>query len=353
MLISFDSRAFFLSKINKLKKELNIKNSISDFNFSFLGEGSGPQNFLSDLINAIEYNNLAKTTYNFLKSDLHLLNYGFYSPIWKKFNIKPKKNILLRLDGVVIDSDNINEKKIKYNFSKIVNKSEFIIYQSIFCKNCFENTYSDLPLGKVINNGAAELPIASQYTQKIIANINKFFKNKYFTVAGRFTNRKRIAEVICQFNENKLGNLVVLSNVPKKLQFNNERILYLGLLNKNTARHIIANSLALVHFDKYDWCPNLVISSIKDGTPVICSNFGGTPEVTKGNGMIIEEFPKDLPATIEGINIVKKAVFPTKMFKEHISLFKRKDFLNSPNSFYDINRSALEYIKVAKYLIRN
>ena len=72
MLISFDSRAYFLSKINKLKKEFQIKNRVTDFNFSFLGEGSGPQNFLSDLINVIEYKNLSRTTFNFLKSDLHL-----------------------------------------------------------------------------------------------------------------------------------------------------------------------------------------------------------------------------------------------------------------------------------------
>lgn len=351
MLISFDSRAYFLSKINKYKKEFHIKNRIYDFNFSFLGEGKGPQNFLSDLINSIEAYSLANTTFNFLKSDLHLLNYGFYSPIWREFNLKQKKNVLLRLDGIVIDSDFANTKKIKYNFSKLVNKSEFIIYQSNFCKNCFDNCFSSLPNGKVINNGAPELPFKSSYTSKTLKKINKLFKNNYFTVAGRFTNRKRISEVICEFNESEIGNLVVLSNVPLKLQFKNERILYLGIINKNTARHIIANSKALIHFDKYDWCPNLVIGAIKDGTPIICSNYGGTPEVTKNNGMIIEEFPRNLPQNIQGINFVKKSIFPSKLFKDHIISFKRKNFLNSETSFYDIKHSALEYIKVAKYLV--
>lgn len=351
MLISFDSRAYFLSKLIKFKKEFDIQSIIADYQFSILGEGSGPQNFLSELINSIEYNNLAKTTFNFLNSDLHLLNYGFYSPIWKEFNLKSKKNIMLRLDGMVIDSENINIKKKKYDFLKMVDKSAHLIYQSKFCKDCFINTYDSLPKGKVINNGASELPLITKFTNNNLKMINKIFKNNYFTVGGRFTNRKRIFEVICEFNENNIGNLVVLSNVPTKYQFKNERILYLGALNSFTARHIIANSSALIHFDKYDWCPNLVISAIKDGTPIICSNFGGTPEITRNNGIIIEEFPKDLPHNIEGINYAKKAIFPSKVFKDNISLFNKKRFLNNTSDIYNIRNSAIEYLKVAKYLV--
>ena len=149
MLISFDSRAYFLSKLIKLKQELDIRSIIADYQFSILGEGSGPQNFLSELINAIESNNLAKTTFNFLNSDLHLLNYGFYSPIWNKFNLKSKKNVMLRLDGMVIDSENINVNQKKYDFLKMVDKSDYIIYQSKFCQDCFINSFDSLPSGKV------------------------------------------------------------------------------------------------------------------------------------------------------------------------------------------------------------
>ncbi len=350
MIISFDSRAYLLSKINNLKRKVLIKNRIYDFKFSFLGEGSGPQNFISDLINAINENKLARTTFNFLISDCHLLNYGFFSQIWRKYDLKPKNKLLLRLDGIEIDSDNQNLEQKKYEFLNLANKTEVIIYQSNFSKCCFKSVYSTLPAGKVISNGASKLSLPSPYTNNILTDINKLFQTDYFTVAGRFTSRKRIAEVINEFNENEIGNLVVLSNVPNKFKFNNKRILYLGILNPNTARHIIANSLALIHFDKYDWCPNLVISAIKDGTPVICSNFGGTPEIAKNNGLIINEYPKDLPNNIEGINYVKKSNFPSKIFKDNINSFNRKDFSFAPDEYYDIKRAATEYIKVANYL---
>ena len=73
-----------------------------------------------------------------------------------------------------------------------------------------------------------------------------------------------------------MGNLVVLSDVPEKMKVKNKRITYLGMINPEIARFIISKSLALIHFDRYDWCPNIVIAALKDSVPVVCSNYGGT-----------------------------------------------------------------------------
>ena len=51
---------------------------------------------------------------------------------------------------------------------------------------------------------------------------------------------------------------------PDSLRFNNKRIIYLGIINPDIARNIISESLALIHFDKYDWCPNIVIGALFD-----------------------------------------------------------------------------------------
>ena len=41
-----------------------------------------------------------------LRSDIHLLNSGSYSKIWKYLKPKTKKRIILRLDGIGIDINN-------------------------------------------------------------------------------------------------------------------------------------------------------------------------------------------------------------------------------------------------------
>ena len=72
MLISFDSKAYLISRINRLKNKSLIFNNVGDSQLKLLGARSGPQSFVSDLINVIDENNYAKTTFNFLASDLEI-----------------------------------------------------------------------------------------------------------------------------------------------------------------------------------------------------------------------------------------------------------------------------------------
>ena len=124
MLISFDSKAYLISKINRLKNRSLIFNNFGNSQLKLLGSRSGPQNFVSDLINVIDQNNYAKTTFNFLSSDIHLLNSGSYSKIWKYLKPKTKKRIILRLDGIGIDINNQTKKNIvKQNISGLIKKN--------------------------------------------------------------------------------------------------------------------------------------------------------------------------------------------------------------------------------------
>ena len=63
----------------------------------------------------------------------------------------------------------------------------------------------------------------------ITQTIKKHFKDG-FSVSGRFA-WKRIYEITKEFDKYELGNLVVLSDVPDNLRFNNKRIIYLGMIN--------------------------------------------------------------------------------------------------------------------------
>tara|TARA_B100000242_G_scaffold286230_1_gene251570 strand:- start:247 stop:1302 length:1056 start_codon:yes stop_codon:yes gene_type:complete len=351
MIISFDSRSFLNARIRKIYKNKLSKSSLIN-KFTLLNKSSsGPKKFISDLILTIEEKDLCQTTFNFLKSDIHLLNAGFYSPIWENFQPKKKNRVIIRLDGVGLDSENIDFNKTKNRFHGLLHKGAYVIFQSEFSKNCFSNIYDSIPKGKVIYNGAMSCELLST-NNKFIKYIKKYFKDGFFTVSGRFCNRKRIYEITKEFDKYELGNLVVLSDVPDSMRFNNKRILYLGMVNPEIARSIISVSKALIHFDRYDWCPNVVIGALFDKVPVICSNYGGTPEIVGKNGLIIEEFPKDLPHDLEGINFAKKSSFPYELFRESIINSNLYSKINKDKSSYDIYKSALKYIKAAYDLIK-
>ncbi len=351
MLISFDARTYLHSKINKIYINRFSKiNLIRKVNF-FKKGSSGPKKAVSDMIIAIENNNLAKTTFDFLSSDIHILNAGFYSPLWSRFQPKQKDKVLIRLDGIGVDSDKINFNKINSKFINLINKGNSIVYQSNFSQNCFCNTFNSLPKGKVIYNGVKKL-INDRRSNELVRRIESKFKDGYYTVAGRFSNRKRIYEIINEFKKFDLGNLVVLSDVPENLKKRSKKIIYLGMINPEMARNIISNSIGLIHFDRYDWCPNIVIAAVNDGVPVICSNFGGTPEIVGENGLIIEEFPKSLPHSLEGINFAKKSPFPSKKFRDNISDINWKINFKRSKKFYDIDETAQKYVKLAHTLIQ-
>ena len=122
------------------------------------------------------------------------------------------------------------------------------------------------------------------------------------------------------------------------------------MIDPESARYIISNSIALIHFDKYDWCPNIVIGAIYDRTPVICSNFGGTPEITGKNGLIVNEFPENLPQNLEGIEYVNNTKFPKKLFKEIIYNINLNGIKINFDRIYDINDTAHNYVENAMNL---
>ena len=151
MLLSVDSRSYLLSK---LKRKYNYsKEDLSYLLIKFLGSGSGPQEFITNLINEISKSKGIKVSFNFLNSDVHLLNAGFHSPLWKHMNLKNPKRVIIRFDGVGIDNSEDTEGTRK-SINKFLEKGEMIIFQSEFCKSFFKNEFGYLPKNVVIHNGS-------------------------------------------------------------------------------------------------------------------------------------------------------------------------------------------------------
>ena len=350
MFLSIDSRAYLLSKLHSHNF---TSNQLNKFKKEFLGEGSGPQDFLSALSNELNRSNEISITYNFFNSDLHLLNLGFYSLFWKYLQIKNPKRVIIRFDGIGIDNTR-NKEKTKAELNSIIERGKFIIFQSEFCKEFFKNEFGYLPNNSVIHNGSKPL---KKYKKNEIIKIREQIsipqKDDYFVVAGRFTDRKRIEETINSFIKLDKFNLVVLSNVPDQKKVFHNKIRYLGLQKPDFAKRIIYNSKALIHMDRYDWCPNIVINALVNKVPVICSNYGGTPEIVKTNGIIINEFSKNIPFNLMGLEMIKNSIFPDKLF--HKALFEvSKKVINSDLSKkYTMKNCSKNYAKTIKSYYKN
>ena len=272
-----------------------------------LGKNQGPQEFIVELLSTLSKRPDLKILPIFLPSSFHLINSGNYFKFWDYLQLKKKKFNFLRLDGIVIDSFFSNKNFFEYNYKKISNliqKSDNLIFQSEFSQKAFNNIFDLKKHSCVIQNGCSgNLLLESDY--KYLEDLKRNLPDKYFVVAGRNIKRKRIDQVVDFFNKYDLGNLVVLSNFEKEIQFKNSRIFYLGLQDKNIARFIIKQAQAIIHLDSYDWCPNIVANAVFDKVPVICSNYGGTMEIVKNSGLIIDEFNKDFAVNLRNIKFAQ------------------------------------------------
>jgi glycosyltransferase involved in cell wall biosynthesis len=67
---------------------------------------------------------------------------------------------------------------------------------------------------------------------------------------------------------------------------NERRVRFLGNLSQERLARYYVLCNATVHISWIDWCPNVVVESISSGTPVVCNNVGGNPEIVGRSGII-------------------------------------------------------------------
>jgi glycosyltransferase involved in cell wall biosynthesis len=79
----------------------------------------------------------------------------------------------------------------------------------------------------------------------------------------------------------------VLGSNPTKVA--DPHIFYAGSQPHEVCLEIFSASNWMLHTAWLDHCPNTVVEALSQGTPVICSEQGGTKELVQGYGIILKE----------------------------------------------------------------
>ena len=115
---------------------------------------------------------------------------------------------------------------------------------------------------------------------------------KYCVASASWRRHKRLEETIEAFRDKRLKNvgLLVLGGLqyaPAHVDKPNNVIL-LDKLSHDDSAIIYKNCDAMIHLCWLDSCPNSVAESLAAGTPVLCSHNGGTKELVKNDGVVIQ-----------------------------------------------------------------
>lgn len=200
---------------------------------------------------------------------------------------KNSRNIL-RLDGIWTKKDQIevNNRNIKRLYGEV----DAVVWQSEYDKFVTTSLWGAPKSGYVIHNGIdAQRPEISKELLDF-----KTTSDNIFVCSSNWHKQKRLKEIIDFFYLNRTGNskLLVLGSNPDYV-VQDKNIHYLGSLPHSACLQLYAISDWMIHLSWRDHCPNVVVEALSQNCPVICTSSGGTKELVKNNGIILNDTEDD------------------------------------------------------------
>ncbi len=248
----------------------------SNVNFS---SNSGPNTFAHRLANC-----LTEMGHNIVNQDD---DYQIFLAFIEASSA-PKKNakVIQRLDGIWFKPDEFHTHN--KNIKALYDYADSVIWQSEFDKNMTEHHWGK-KFGKVIHNGVSlERKNASNDT---IRQIRSSYK-KVFVCSANWHRQKRLKENVELFLKMKEvfpdSCLVIMGSNPD-FYARHKDILYTGAISHDLCLQIFSIADWMIHLAWLDHCPNVVVESLSQGCPVICTDSGGTKELVRDNGLVIPE----------------------------------------------------------------
>lgn len=219
-------------------------------------------------------------------------------------NFRYSKNIL-RVDGIFLQDLDKRKEKINQNIFKSIAKADGVIFQSKFSRELilhyFKKNYNSNP--KLIKNTVIPNAFSTKYFIKKKITYYKY-KHVLLTITRKSKN-KRLKQIIDAFKllDKKKYLLIVIGDYFKEDFVKQKNIKFVGKIENKKIPFYIKRSDALIHISKIESCSNAVIECLSSGLPVITNNVGGTKELIKNNGIILD--------------LDKKVIFSEKYFSDY------------------------------------
>ncbi len=252
---------------------------------------------------------------------------------------------VLRLDGITYKTTTQkNSKKRTKNLLRLIDRSDALVYQSVFCKTAHVKFLGVNPdkSNRIIFNGVDP----DEFLPRNPKN--------YFLASAKWRKRKRIKSVIGSFLKAlDMGLDADLIIAGDRFDINNykhkhPRIKYLGWRDRNQMKKLLSEAISTLHLNWLDCFPNSMVESIVASCPVIYTDSGGQIELGGNSGISVEDKKWDFKpyndSDCPSINEEEVAVAMIRLKRDRMVIDERKDLYISEicNQYINFFENLLE-----------
>jgi glycosyltransferase involved in cell wall biosynthesis len=245
-----------------------------------MGSTSGPNSFAKRLVIGLIESGHEVELYDGRNADVSIV---FIEPSGRPLANK----VVQRLDGIWFSPSEFETKNsaIKWMYEN----SDGVIWQSEFDKGMTTKWWGQPKSGTVIRNGINASEI-KKFQIPALEQIRQQYE-MLFVCSANWHPQKRLITNIELYKHLKSfyssAALIVLGSNPIKVA--DPHIFYAGSQPHDVCLEIFSASNWMLHTAWLDHCPNTVVESLSQGTPVICSEHGGTKELIHEFGIVLKE----------------------------------------------------------------
>ena len=235
------------------------------------GKSGGPNVFKQRLINGIKkYSDVAVIDDLSKKFDAELC--------FIKSKADHNRPIVLRLDGCYYDKPRLS---MNASLRHAISKSNMVIFQSNFSKKmCYKFLKIKRCNSCVIYNGIDFDDIYNIPADTTVSPGS-------FVACSHWRSNKRPMSIINGFLEATTSEHLYMIGDGLKKPVKHNRIHYCGKITWQQSISIMKACDYQIHICHIDSCPNAVVEGLACGLNVLSSNLGGTPEIVKDNGIVL------------------------------------------------------------------
>ena len=293
-----------------------------------MGSTSGPNSFAKRLAAGLIELGHEIELYNGKSSDVSIV---FIEPSGRPLANK----IVQRLDGIWFSP---SEFEIKNSaIKKLYQNVDGVIWQSEFDKGMTTKWWGQPKSGSVIRNGI-NAPKIEKFQIPTLEQIRQQYE-MLFVCSANWHPQKRLETNVELYKWLRTfytsAALIVLGSNAIKVA--DPHIFYAGSQPHDVCLEIFSASNWMLHTAWLDHCPNTVVEALSQGTPVICSEQGGTKELVQGYGIVLKENAKynfeltdyDRPPALDITQITNKLITKDKLTKSFDISMERtvKDYI--------------------------